>query len=381
MTSQIQGTSRPLSLAPAQVSDQDAAVDNMLEKLLNMLTLLQTKLAGYQMKTDIASSTMQKQLAKAAQTNLANATQRTEQIVREIEKMAHLNPILRALMCVASVVMMAIGGITGDPALAVLGIIMLAMTLSNGQQKLDQDLSHLPLGLQVLVQVGIDAVIAAASCGISGVADAALSETDASTSFASQALQKGFGQTAKEVGQTMVKSTLTATMIVNPWTDVVLGILDVADKKDSKEKRKMIASITGMVLSLISSLGANFAFSTGSVGTLGMRIQQKLVQTLGKEGMENTIAFLKTARSGFSVAQQEQMYEYGRCEWDRANTTQGMGQLQSNQQYVQSALGLIGDTTKQNQDARNSLYQVIAMMTGSSRLQPYIDAYNPKYLG
>ncbi len=97
---------------------------------------------------------------------VTDASQQLGKLMAAISQQAHASSWQKILGIIASALLVAIGVITSNPGLVLMGVFMLTMTLSGGQAALNKALSGLGLGNKIMAEIAIDIGVAIATAGI-----------------------------------------------------------------------------------------------------------------------------------------------------------------------------------------------------------------------
>lgn len=290
------------------------------------------QLAQDQTKVGQTETTAANASTKMAQAKADEIKKEWEEYYAALEKAKHASFWTKIGMSIAGALMTAIGCLAMNPQIALMGAMTIAMA-NGGSEVMDKlfKLNSLPLGLKILAEVGIAVVLAAVTCGVSGVGSAlsagagtaATEATEAATnaaaeavaasaeesaeagasaaaraggaaaenqSFASKVFEEGF-MAGRFRGANFIANASAMSLFANPFTDItVAGIrgLRKAGAHISDSDEAIASQVVGMIVGLVLAMGTSLCSSAGS--QLG---GTKLSQYVGEKAVSNALSFFR----------------------------------------------------------------------------------------
>lgn len=298
--------------------------------------------------------------------------------------------------------MMILGGIaSGNVGIVAMGIMMLAMSASGGQDDLNNALAKLPLGLKIVAEIAIAVAMAVVLGGVGGIlevaaesgtnaaadgaadgaeeagseagdgaaeaapaldaapaADAASSQTTTLDSI--KAILKKIAEKSTAGGLKAIASrTIMTAGMVNVYSDIVRSVIklaDVAGAKISQDTEDEASAIGGAVLGVAATLGAALMSSGATASNLAKRLET----LFGEKGLLNLQKSLQAFTALFIVAAASQEVIVGFNELKQADIMDDMAQAQAAQNMYGDLLQIVDTMISSNTNTSNAIHSDFA---------------------
>jgi hypothetical protein len=272
---------------------------------------------------------------------------------------------------IAGAVLCVVGLLTGNVELSLMGGLMLAMTASDAQEKMDHALSS-KLGLKIVEELGIVIGSAVVMCGLT----AAL-EAGANAAFgAAEEAAAGGASRSLGAGTRLALMSGQMTMVVNPFIDLVSGIeelLRMAGAHISANAQQLSAEITGVILAAI----VGFTCAGISVAKVGDGIGQRLVQGFKNALTERGYQFAKYGMmilgAGFRAEAAIFGVLQGTALLKQSSILRAVANTQQQQTLAANTLAMVNDLVQQSRTAQDLVNETYEEM--NQRFGAYVDAF------
>jgi hypothetical protein len=399
LTTQAPGLkTAPQAKAPTNQGYLQALAEYMTGMLDAGVKLAQDQTRLGQTETNAANAS-----AKMAQAQADQIKEKWKEYDAEMEKMKHASFWTKIGMSIAGALMAAIGAVTLNPEIVLMGALTIGMA-NGGSQALNSalGLNNLPLGLKILAEVGIAAVLAGVTCGMSGVSSALSTGTEATVEAASEAAANAGAEAAEEAadgaassvaenenqsfgsqvfekgfmggrfrGANFVSNMAAMSMLANPFTDLTVAAirgLRAAGVRISENAEELSSQIVGAVLGILVTLGTSLCSSAGE--QLG---GAKLAQAVGEKNMSRVVTTLRTltklAMGGAGVGG----IFTGKALLEQADTLRELGNAQNTLALAQGLQSFLSQTIASTQTITNTIGQAYADI--NSRWGSFVAGY------
>lgn len=428
--------------APEEPNFLDKLYAYMIEimKTLVALTADNAKADQYQTAQSNASVQISQEILDDTKKNMETY----EAAVKKAQEQEKHRSFWQKLAAYVGGGLMILGGLlTGNIACVAMGAIFIAMTATNANDQFSKVLAdHIhSAALRTVVDVGIVVAASVILCGACGALQAAFTDaaaeageaetgqainaaTKAAASSADADAENGAAQAADagsgankaatnqsfgskvynmgfSGGKTLTMAT-QMTLFVNPFTDLMLTVLNWTHTGD--EKKKEVANITGTILAVLANIAAAFR-EAGAVGKAERTLQnakntgdttqilkaeknlqdirqgtQPIFSKLSQYGDDqfDKVAFgvktaLYTACSIFRVMSAVYAIKESETLHQEGDLTKEIGNTRAAQQTIQAVTDMSNLLIEQNQHAFQAMDNVYAMIT--KRWDAYVEMY------
>lgn len=363
-------TTQAPSLVPAKSSDNGDYLDQLV-KLMNELLEALVEMNGSQSKLNNSQNAVGNSMVKLAKAQQKKAEKDLKELERKIEEAKHNGLLGKIFGGIAAGLMIVIGVILADPALAVMGGMMMAMSVGGGQEALDKKLENLSPALKALVLVGIAVGAAIVTGGLAGGINGLLSETaeESASQVAAQSASSRFASGAKEsfAAGTVIGNTAQMTLVFNPYTPLVTAIVE----KKSKKNAKLIGQIVGEIVAIISAIiGGKVKPDSTSLANRSLNATGKKVVGAAPQAL---VKFLMGSELGANFTVGWFGRKQGEAIKGQADVIREMGSTQGSLTVYQTLLTWVGTIAKQTLKSFQAISDEFATM--NSRWNSFVEPY------
>lgn len=318
----------PPSTEPS--ADSNVPGVNKLIAYFMAIMLIQVSLSADQSKLNGEVNSMTSSLVTVCQGLAKKAADDLAKYLAAVEAEKHQSWFEKLFSTIAAVCMFVVGAVTGQPALCMMGALMLIMQVSGGQDALNNALSSLPGWGKILCEFAIAVVEAVVTGGITGAMEggaAATSEEagasaveEAGGSAGGQAIEmtdfsvQASSETVEESSSILSKiskyltggtfkggnfiSQLSKTLVMGSfWQDTFYQLAKGcgASEKDAE----IVGTVVGMVVGLATAFGTSYLESSGNPA---FSLKDFMTKQVGNDGFNAIKSTLKGATFAMNVS-------------------------------------------------------------------------------
>jgi len=376
-TGRLLSTEAP-RLVPAKGGDKDYL--NQLLELMTELLYALIQINTDQSELSKAQNDVSNGIVKLEQEQQKKAEKDYHKVVKAVEKAKHQSFLGKLLGGIAGGLMIVLGAITGNPAFVLMGAFTMAMSTSPAQDKLNEAIAKFSPGVRAAILLGIAAGAAITISAGAGTITAMLTETASETageaaaveagsaaadagagsgasatnqpSFASRVLEAGFTG-GKVTGGNFLSNFTQAMLSFNPMIPALEGILK--DAGVSKNKREMIAEITGMIIAVGAALAGGFSSDASLLNKPLTETGKKLVSKIPNYAVK----FVQGMEIGTRLASGYFQLQTGFAMKDQAHLVKEMGKTKGAMTVYETLLTLLQKEVTGSQESYKQAAQAL----------------------
>lgn len=339
------------------------------------------------------------QIINMTQAQAEEAAENAKKIAEAIEAQKNQSSFSKLFGEIFGAILILVGALTGDPILCMTGVLLLTMSASGAQEKLEEKIADLDPALQGLIHLGLAIGTALVTAGIAGGVQAVVAKVSAEAvakagveAGAKAGAEAGGNAAANAGANAGTKGALSfavselpnavgqSMMIFNPfigWTEAVLEKCGV-----DKEKAKFIAQIIGAIMALLAA-GAGSAGSTKlaeSMGTSTGRagLLSGLKAKVGEQELYISTRAVQFAGSAAGSASSAFSIMAGTTGLKTAELVKERGLIASLQVILQTILSTVQNLVDQNQSSAQTNNGVFRGM--NDNWMNYLSQYDSRFM-